>query len=104
LISDQFGPDGTVVASSALATGFNGCSSSWHTNWVGVAQWGANSMLSLQSTSGSQTTFDCSGTTIESQGLYSTAEQYAVAVGTDAQGDLLQLTNVSTGNTVTYRR
>ncbi|MFN0251887.1 MAG: hypothetical protein ACKV2T_33735 [Kofleriaceae bacterium] len=104
LINYQFGPDGTVVASSALATGFNGCNSSWTTQWVGVAQWGANSMLSIQSTSGSQTTYDCSGTNVQSMGSYSITQQYAVAVGSDAEGDLLQLTNVSTGNAVTYRR
>lgn len=98
-----FTADGHVTYTGALYTGTGSCDSTYAMHYDGVVQL-AGDVLSIVVTDGSWTSYGCDGTTPTSSGTTTEVDSLRYATGSDAEGPLLALTNVVTGNTVTYRR
>jgi hypothetical protein len=103
LITYQFTADGHVTQTGALDTGTGSCDSSYVNHYEGVVEL-AGDVLAISVTDGSWTSYGCDGTTPSNSGSITEVDSLRFATGSDAEGPLLALTNVVTGNTVQYRR
>ena len=103
LTTYQLTADGHVTYTAALHTGTGSCDSKYVRHYEGVVQL-ASDVLSIAVTDGSWTSYGCDGTTPTNSGSITETESLQYQTGSDAAGPFLTLTNVVTGNAVTFRR
>jgi len=100
MIVYTFTADGHVSYSAGLYTGYGTCDSKSVWVYDGVVQLSGDT-ITLQPTSGTYSSYGCSGELLSSD-PYSDVERDRFATGVDAEGPVLQLTDLDTGNVTTY--
>jgi hypothetical protein len=96
----SFTADGRVSYSAGLYTGYGTCNSKSVWVYDGVVGLSGDT-ITLQPTSGTYSSYGCSGELISSD-PYTDVERDRFATGVDAEGAVLQLTDLDTGNVTTY--
>lgn len=100
MIVYTFTADGRVSYSAGLYTGYGTCDSKSVWTYDGVVQLSGDT-ITLQPISGTYSSYGCSGELISSD-PYTDVERDRFATGADAEGPVLQLTDLDTGNVTTF--
>ncbi|MEO8703085.1 MAG: hypothetical protein ABI867_23775 [Kofleriaceae bacterium] len=103
LITYAFTADGQVQKVAVLQFGPEPCQSTFAIEYKGVVRLVGDAM-SIDPRSGTSVILDCNGQPTREKMPYDDDEHLRVAIVTDEDGDVLQLTNLDTNTTLSFHR